>query len=48
MKSAETGLIKFVIEKQSGSIRGIQILSEDASLLSGEAALIAAKEMKGV
>ena len=45
---AETGLIKFVIEKQSGIIRGIQILSEDASSLSGEAALIVAKEMKAI
>ncbi len=39
------GVLKFVIEKQSGIIRGIQIVSEDASSLSGEASLIVAKEM---
>jgi dihydrolipoamide dehydrogenase len=40
-----TGMLKFVIEKQSGIIKGIQILSADASSLSGEAALIVAKGM---
>ncbi len=39
------GLLKFVIEKESKIIRGIQIVSEDASSLSGEAAVIVANEM---
>ena len=43
---AAIGLLKFVIEKESGIIRGVQIVSEDASGLSGEAALIVANEMK--
>ena len=43
---AAIGLLKFIIEKESGIIRGIQIVSEDASGLSGEAALIVANEMK--
>ena len=46
LDKAETGMLKFIIEKKSGIIRGIQILSEDASALSGEAALIIANEMK--
>ena len=43
-KAAE-GFLKYVIEKKSGIIRGIQIVSEDASSLSGEASLIVANEM---
>ncbi len=42
---AETGFIKFVIEKKSGIIIGVVILSEDAASLSGEAALIVANKM---
>jgi len=48
LDKAETGILKFVIEKNSGIIRGIQILSENASALSGEAALIVANEMKAM
>ncbi len=48
LDKAEMGLLKFVIEKKSGIIRGVQILSEDASALSGEAALIVANEMKAM
>lgn len=40
------GLLKFVIDKSEGTIVGIQIVSEDASSLSGEAALIVAQKMK--
>ena len=43
---APEGLLKFVIDKSDGGIVGIQIVSEDASSLSGEAALIVAKKMK--
>ncbi|WP_457602556.1 dihydrolipoyl dehydrogenase family protein [Nitratifractor sp.] len=43
---APEGLLKFVIDKSDGGIVGIQIVSEDASGLSGEAALIVAKKMK--
>ena len=39
------GLLKFVIDKKSGVILGIQILSEDASSLSGEASLIVSQKM---
>ena len=42
---AGEGFLKYVIEKKSGIIRGIQIVSEDASSLSGEASLIVANEM---
>ncbi len=42
------GMLKFIIEKQSGVIVGIQILSEDASSLSGEASLIVANKMKAM
>ncbi len=45
---AEEGMLKFVIEKESGIIRGIQIVSEDASSLSGEASLIVANELKAM
>jgi len=48
LDKAETGILKFIIEKKSGIIRGVQILSEDASALSGEAALIVANEMKAL
>ncbi len=40
----EIGFIKFVLDKKS-KIIGIQILSEDAASLAGEAALIVAKKM---
>jgi dihydrolipoamide dehydrogenase len=46
LDKAEMGILKFIIEKKSGIIRGVQIVSEDASALSGEAALIVANEMK--
>ncbi len=39
------GFVKFVIEKQSGVIKGVQVLSYDASSLSGEASLIVAAGM---
>ena len=42
------GELKFVIDKASSVIVGIQILSEDASSLSGEAALIVANKMKAM
>jgi len=45
LDKAETGLLKFLIERKTGIIRGVQILSEDASALSGEAAMIVANEM---
>ena len=48
LDKAETGMVKFVIEKKSGIIKGVQILSEDASALSGEAALIVANKMKAM
>ncbi|AKF24968.1 pyruvate dehydrogenase [Sulfurovum lithotrophicum] len=48
LDKAEEGFLKFVIEKKSGIIRGIQIVSEDASSLSGEASLIVANELKAM
>jgi len=42
------GFLKFVIDKSSKEIIGIQIVSEDASSLSGEASLIVAKKMKAI
>ena len=42
----EVGFIKFVIDKSDGVIKGVQILSEDASSLSGEASLIVANKMR--
>ncbi len=42
------GELKFVIDKTSSVIVGIQILSEDASSLSGEASLIVANKMKAM
>ena len=48
LDKAEEGLLKFVMEKESGIIRGIQIVSEDASSLSGEASLIVANELKAM
>ncbi len=42
------GTLKFVIDKASSVIVGIQILSEDASSLSGEASLIVANKMKAM
>ena len=42
------GFVKFVIEKQSGIIRGVQVVSYDASSLAGEAALIVANRMKAM
>lgn len=48
LDKAEIGILKYIIEKKSGIIRGVQILSENASSLSGEAALIVANEMKAM
>lgn len=42
------GMLQFVIEKSSGVIVGIQIVSGDASSLSGEASLIVSQKMKAV
>ena len=42
------GELKFVIDKSNSVIVGIQILSEDASSLSGEASLIVANKMKAM
>ncbi len=42
---AELGFVKFVIDKKSGVIVGVVVLSEDAASLSGEAALIVANKM---
>jgi len=42
------GNLKFVIDKETSVIVGIQILSEDASSLSGEASLIVANKMKAM
>ena len=42
------GFVKFVIEKQSGVIIGVTILSEDAASLAGEAALIVANKMSAM
>jgi dihydrolipoamide dehydrogenase len=42
------GELKFIIDKTSSVTVGIQILSEDASSLSGEAALIVANKMKAM
>jgi len=39
------GFVKFVIEKAQGTIVGVQIVSADASSLTGEAALIVANKM---
>ncbi len=43
---AGEGFIKFVIEKQSGIVLGVQVVSENASALSGEAALIVGAKLK--
>ena len=43
----EIGFIKFVLDKKS-KIIGIQILSEDAASLAGEATLIVAKKMSAM
>ena len=40
------GFVKFVIERQSGVIKGVQVVGSDASSLSGEASLIVAAKMK--
>ncbi len=42
------GALKFVINKADKTIIGVQILSEDASSLSGEASLIVAAKMKSM
>ncbi len=42
---ATLGMVKFVIDKKSGVIIGIQIFSEDASSLVGEASLIVSAKM---
>ena len=41
----ETGFVKFVIDRRSGVILGVTILSEDAASLAGEAALIVSAQM---
>jgi len=46
-KEAE-GYLKFIIDNKSKVIVGIEIVSEDASSLSGEAALIVANEMSAM
>ena len=46
-KEAE-GYVKFIIDKKSKVILGIEIVSEDASSLIGEAALIIANEMSAM
>jgi len=46
-KEAE-GYVKFIIDKKSKVILGIEIVSEDASSLIGEAALIVANEMSAM
>ncbi len=46
-KEAE-GYVKFIIDKKSKVILGIEIVSEDASSLTGEAALIVANEMNAM
>ncbi|ADV46229.1 dihydrolipoyl dehydrogenase family protein [Nitratifractor salsuginis] len=43
-KDAE-GFIKFVVETKSGVIKGVQVVSYDASSLAGEASLIVANAM---
>ncbi len=40
------GFVKFVIDKQSNVIKGVQVVSYDASSLSGEASLIVANGLK--
>ncbi len=42
------GMLQFVIQKSDGVIIGIQIVSSDASSLSGEASLIVSQKMKAV
>ena len=42
------GYVKFIIDKKSKVILGIEIVSEDASSLIGEAALIVANEMNSM
>ena len=42
---ASEGFLKFVVDKKSGAIVGVQIVSYDASSLAGEAALIVANKM---
>ena len=42
------GYVKFIIDKKSKVILGIEIVSEDASSLIGEAALIVANEMSAM
>jgi len=46
-KEAE-GYVKFIIDNKSKVILGIEIVSEDASSLTGEAALIVANEMSAM
>jgi dihydrolipoamide dehydrogenase len=40
------GFIKYVVEKESGVIKGVQVVSYDASSLAGEASLIVANGMR--
>ncbi len=44
----ELGFVKFIIDKKSQSIIGIEILSEDAASLAGEASLIVAQKMSAM
>ena len=46
-KSTE-GFVKFIIDKKSKVIIGVEIVSEDASSLIGEASLIVANEMRAM
>jgi dihydrolipoamide dehydrogenase len=43
---ATDGLLKFVVEKESGIIVGVQAVGPEASSLSGEASMIVAHKMK--
>ncbi len=42
------GFVKFVIDRESGAIVGVQIVSRDASTLAGEAALIVSLKLKPI
>ncbi len=48
LDKSEDGFVKFVIEKETGIVRGVQVVSHEASSLSGEASLIVASEMKAM
>ncbi len=44
----EFGFVKFVTDKKSGTVLGVQILNEDAASLIGEASLIVANKMNAM